>query len=169
MGGEAVQDILIHLDVILRPTFWERSSPFSGHHKALQVLLLPGACGAPASVFFTCSQGNLQHFGTISPNNPVTLPFHPGIRGLRIPQLGWGFLNLSMTPSSSTLISREENSLQSREVAEGMSPLGLLSVWWVHCQSPGLTECLLRPTASWDLSVTVLFGVALQHLICHSN
>lgn len=122
MGGEAVQDILIHLDVILRPTCWERSSPFSGHHKALQVLLLPGACGAPASVFFTCSQGNLQHFGTISPNNPVTLPFHPGIRGLRIPQLGWGFLNLSMTPSSSTLISREENSLQSREVAEGMSP-----------------------------------------------
>lgn len=45
------------------------------------------------------------HLGTISPDNPVTLLFHAGIRGLQM--LGCRFLNLRMTPSS-TLISREK-------------------------------------------------------------
>lgn len=110
----------------------EKSSLFSGHHRGLQILQLPRSGGAQATVSFTSSQGSFLkslHFGTVSPNNPIPWPFHPGIRGLRIPQLGWGFLNLRIIPFS-TLISREENTLQSREMAEGMFPRSSL---WGGC------------------------------------
>lgn len=80
-----------------------------------------------------------------------------------------GVLNLRMTPSS-TLINREENTLQSREEAEGMFPQ-VFSVWCVCVAGAKSNRMLIKTHSklgpvSNEYSLLFATEISFQHLIC---
>lgn len=86
-----MQDTLIHSDVLLV----EKTVAYLCHQRGLITLQLPRSDGAQASVFSTSYQGHLLmlmelHFGTISPDNPITLSFTQGLGAVNS-SAGMGF------------------------------------------------------------------------------